>query len=196
MTEEWCSFDWCENSVYWDSLCIDHYAQIRVGKPLTPLSKRKTVAERLDSKTDKSGDCWLWTGSKNAAGRGQMLVDGKSKGVHRIAYEMEHGVIPEGFLVEQTCGNSACIHPEHLHTVTRKQNGENRKGATRVSRSGVRGAYWDKKCERWRSLVTHEGKQIYLGHFDTAEEAGEVARKKRVELFTHNETDRPETKED
>lgn len=36
----------------------------------------------------------------------------------------------------------------------------------------------------------HNGKVIQVGTFDSAEEAGEAVRLKRLNLFTHNDVDR------
>jgi len=189
-----CAFEGCDHPVYSNALCIDHYAQQQVRKPLTRLSSRKTLSERMEAHTDKSGECWVWTAGKDKEGYGQVSVGGSKKRANRIAYELAYGAIPEGFMIKRICETHACVRPEHLIAVTSKQSSENRKGAARVGRSGVRGAYWDKKNERWRAMVTDSGKQHYLGLFETAEEAGAVAKAKRLELFTHNYADRTTTK--
>jgi hypothetical protein len=44
--------------------------------------------------------------------------------------------------------------------------------------------------KRWRAQVRHNGKLISASYFDTAEEAAEAARRKRCELFSHNDLDR------
>ena len=59
--------------------------------------------------------------------------------------------------------------------------------------SGVRGVVWNKGCQRWQAQIRHRGKDFYLGVFDTVEEAAEVVRAKRLELFTHNDLDRQES---
>lgn len=41
-----------------------------------------------------------------------------------------------------------------------------------------------------RACVVHNRKYIHLGYFATAEEAGEAARLKRLELFIYNNVDR------
>lgn len=70
--------------------------------------------------------------------------------------------------------------------VTRKQNNENRKGAH--GRSGIRGVH--SANGRWCARVGHHGKAVWAGTFDTPEEAAEAARIKRLELFSHSDTDR------
>ena len=54
----------------------------------------------------------------------------------------------------------------------------------------MRGVSYYKSRGKWRADVTHHGKMHSLGYFDTPEEAREVAKAKRIELFTHNVKDR------
>lgn len=40
------------------------------------------------------------------------------------------------------------------------------------------------------AVVQHHGKKHWLGYADTPEEAAEIAKQGRLELFTHNDRDR------
>jgi hypothetical protein len=48
--------------------------------------------------------------------------------------------------------------------------------------SGVRGVYFAKKPRKWCALIGFQGKQIFLGHFDTLEAAAQ-ARKEAEETY-------------
>ncbi|MCG7596360.1 hypothetical protein MHN84_20400 [Mycobacterium sp. PSTR-4-N] len=72
-----------------------------------------------------------------------------------------------------------------------KQNNENLAGPYRNCKAGLRGVYL--QDGRWRAQVYHHSRKYHVGYFATAEEAGEAARLKRLELFTHNEIDKRET---
>ena len=148
------------------------------------------ILDRLDLYTDKTGECWLWTGSLNRIGYGKIMVGGKIVGAHRIAYEMAFGTIPSGLQIDHTCHTRACVNPDHLRPVTNKQNAENRTGAQANSKSGVRGVSWYAPRKKWQAQVMHNGQQFHLGLYATVAEAGAVAQAKRLELFTHNDTDK------
>lgn len=78
-------------------------------KPIEPLNLR---LERL---TDKTGECWLWTGSVDAYGYGQLSF-GHSKKLkaHRVAWELVNGAIPAGMGVLHRCDTPRCVRTEHL----------------------------------------------------------------------------------
>jgi hypothetical protein len=136
---------------------------------------------------DKSAgelECWPWTGGNHPTGYGIY----HSHRAHRLAYEFANGPIPKGMEVDHICLVRHCQNPRHLRLTTRKENQENRAGAMSNSKSGVRGVV--QIGRRFRATIRHHGKNIYIGMFATPEEAGEAARLKRLEVFTHNEVDR------
>jgi hypothetical protein len=47
-----------------------------------------------------------------------------------------------------------------------------------------------RRGRRWRVVIGHEGRSIYVGTFDSLEEADAAARAKRNALFTANFSDR------
>lgn len=82
--------------------------------------------------------CWIWTGSTTGFGYGRIYVDAQVKQVyvHRWAYELFVGPIPEGLDIDHVCHNEdksclggkagcrhrLCANPDHLRTATRSQN--------------------------------------------------------------------------
>ena len=149
-----------------------------------------TPEERFWPKVDKTGDCWLWTGSITPNGYGQFSVNGRPAYAHRWAYAHHFGPIPKGMVIDHTCHNRGCVNPAHLRAATHKQNMENRCGSTVKSRSGVRGVTWDARCGRWRAYAVHHGKYVHVGAFATVAEAEAAVIAARLELFTHNDADR------
>jgi hypothetical protein len=85
---------------------------------------RKTWQEKLWARTNRSGGpdaCWLWTASC-VKGYGQLHVDGKSKRVHRLMYELVVGPIPEGLDILHSCDVRNCCNPAHLRPGTDLEN--------------------------------------------------------------------------
>lgn len=137
-----CSIDGCE---YVGRLrrgwCPIHYE--RWHKHGDPLYKRPSVEERFWAKVDKNGPipehrpelgpCWLWhRGNKH--GYAVFTIGKKSIPVHRFAYELEVGFIPDKFQIDhlchhpelcelaEQCPHRRCVNPAHLEAVTCKEN--------------------------------------------------------------------------
>lgn len=72
--------------------------------------------------TEGAGGCWLWSGSCDRGGYGQITVNGKHLRAHRVAYEAFVGPIPDGLQLDHLCRVRACVNPEHLEPVTARVN--------------------------------------------------------------------------
>ncbi len=101
---------------------------------------RRPIRERLEAnvRVDPSG-CHIWTGYVMPNGYGT-LQGGRSRGpqlVHRVAYEVYIGPIPEGLHVdhvtERGCTSKACVNPAHLEAVTQQENNRRQEAAGRRS---------------------------------------------------------------
>lgn len=71
--------------------------------------------------------CWDWTATVTDRGYGtigETVAPGKSRSIyaHRLSYEMHHGPIPAGLVVDHVCDNRRCVNPDHLQLLTSKQN--------------------------------------------------------------------------
>ena len=65
--------------------------------------------------------CMIWDRSL-AKGYGRYKSHGKKLVVHRLAYEIVIGPIPEGLQLDHLCRVRACFCPSHLEPVTGKEN--------------------------------------------------------------------------
>lgn len=108
-----------------------------------PVPAIERILRRLAIPDDPAA-CWLWPGSLNTEGYGQIQTGSRSDGtrrpdrVHRVIYEALVGTIPEGLEIDHRCHNDAvvrsecsggatcphrrCCNPRHLETVTRQAN--------------------------------------------------------------------------
>lgn len=85
---------------------------------------RGTPIQRFWAKVDlPSGDgCWAWTAGSTTEGYGRLWVDGRFVYPHRFSYEHFIGPIPDGHDIDHLCRNHACVRPDHLEPVTRREN--------------------------------------------------------------------------
>ena len=83
---------------------------------------RGDSVRRLWSKVDKSGDCWIWTGSVTSGGYGSLLWNGRARQAHQVVYELLVGPIPDGLELDHLCRVRHCVNPSHLEPVTRREN--------------------------------------------------------------------------
>lgn len=143
------------------------------------------LSERFWSKVAKSGDCWLWTASKDKKGYGSFRDGNRTVYAHRWAWTSLVGEIPSGMKIDHRCHTHNCVKPTHLRVVTNKQNLEHRK----TKPGQVRGLFLMANG-KWSTKVCHNYKVYRLGTFTNKEEAERVVIAKRNELFTHNDLDR------
>jgi hypothetical protein len=76
-------------------------------------------------------DCWEWQGELDKSGYGEFRFNSKMQTIHRISYQLYHGMIPEGKQVNHTCHNRKCGNPFHVYAGTKQDNSND---MTRASR--------------------------------------------------------------
>lgn len=92
----------------------------------------KSIRDRLVAKlsTTEPGKCWVWSGA-TGGGYHRYGVIGTGAGsrrlvsTHRVAWELEHGPIPDGMMVLHDCpggDNPLCCNPAHLRLGTHAEN--------------------------------------------------------------------------
>ena len=100
-----------------------------------------------------------------------IYLDQKQQSAHRLIWVYHHGIIPDGKEIDHIDGNKENNCLDNLRLVSRYENMWNRKGKGYRFKDG-----------KYEVSFSHLKKTIYLGRYDTEEEAISVYTAKRNEL--------------
>ena len=180
-----CSIDGCERRHLARGWCGNHYQRWSShGDPLAGDTRYATPEESFAARVAWDGEHLIWIGSSDGHGYGHLKVGGRMEKAHRYSWSRENGQIPAGAEIDHTCWVPACVLPGHLRPATRVENVRNRSGVRRGRKFDLpRGVRPARSGPRFSARVKHEGREVYLGTFDTPEEASAAAEAKRSELF-------------
>lgn len=114
---------------------------------------------------------------------------GKTLSVHRMVFLYHKGYLPE--FIDHIDGVRNNNRIENLRPATKSQNSWNRRinGAWRSSK--FKGAVYHKASGKWTSNIRKHGRNIYLGLFNSPEEAHAAYCKASEEL--HGTFSKPDT---
>jgi hypothetical protein len=98
-----------------------------IYKPIPSLTaqQERRFWERVTGTQIDAGQtarCWEWTGRKNVGGYGSVSLNDREYPVHRVAYTILRGPIPDGLTLDHLCRNKACCNPAHLDPCTAVEN--------------------------------------------------------------------------
>jgi len=66
--------------------------------------------------------CWFWVGAMDKDGYGLIRSSSKLLKAHRVSWELNIGLIPDGMQVLHQCDNPLCVSPHHLFLGTHDDN--------------------------------------------------------------------------
>lgn len=119
---------------------------------------------------------------ENANGYQAIYLDGRTILAHHAAFILVNNEKPTE--VDHINGIRSDNRWENIRTVTRLENTKNRKVRS-DSVSGICGVQQRSDSGRWRAKITHNGKRINLGQFDTKEQAIDARKKAEIEFGYH-----------
>ena len=105
--------------------------------------------------------------------------------MHREIMGLEPG---DGKYVDHINGDKLDNRRANLRVVTNAENAQNRRGGRGTS--AHRGVSWDKPTGRWKAQVTLNGRNHFLGRFDSEDHAARVAADFRREHMPCSEADK------
>lgn len=105
-------------------------------------------------------------------------------GAHRLAWIYVHGLTIGGAEIDHIDTNPLNNSIENLRLATSSEQKRNKKVQSN-NRSGLKGAFYHacRKGKKWRSQIKVDGRLIFLGYFNTAEEAHEAYGRAAIQHF-------------
>jgi hypothetical protein len=100
---------------------------------------------------------------------------------HRVIWMFHYGDIPKGYEIDHIDEVKDNNKIENLRLATPSENQYN-VSATKHSKTGLKGAAFHKRDKKWFASIRHNGKRIYLGYYNSPEQAHQAYKKAAIEL--------------
>ena len=82
----------------------------------------ESTTERFWQKVKKTKTCWKWLGNYAGKDYGAFWTGQKQVRAHIFSYELAHGPIPPGLVLDHICRVHKCVNPSHLEAITNREN--------------------------------------------------------------------------
>lgn len=125
----------------------------------------------------KAGDA---AGTVNSHGRLIIKISGKLYQAHRLAWFLTHKEWPTIF-VDHVNRNPLDNRLVNLRLATAAENIRNSR-IHDTNKSGYKGVFWHRQRRKWVSYIMANGRNHYLGLFETPQEAHAAYNAKALEL--------------
>lgn len=182
-----------QNRKYCSSECYQAFNKVRIADGVAYIElttqKREFVADTVidlkDLERVRALGCRVhpaWS-IKRQEYRAYTKVNGSTYALHRFIMDA-----PPDVEVDHISGDTLDNRRSaNLRLVTKSENMQNRKGATKLSGSGKRNVYWHEGRCKYQVKMQIDGKPYHVGYFATLEEADNAAIAARRKFMTHSE---------
>lgn len=132
-------------------------------------------------KLEQLGSSWSLKENNVPYVKTNIVIDGVNTTLRLHRFIM--GVTDRNIIIDHINFNTLDNRKSNLRIVTSAQNNQNRNGAQKNSKSGIRGVSWDKKTNKWRVTVKVNKRQICVGYFSDLKDAAISAENARKTLL-------------
>lgn len=142
-------------------------------------SNREDLIERIARRSipEPNTGCLLWMGAMGHSNYGQIRVGYSVRHVHRVAYSLARGRIPDGLVIDHKCKQPSCVNVQHMEAVTVHENSRRtvtnldfRGTCSKGHHIGKVGLYrmktargWARHCRKCHALQTAQSRARRLG---------------------------------
>lgn len=112
-----------------------------------------------------------------------IIIQGKDYLAHRLAWLYVHGEWPENE-IDHINGIRDDNRIQNLRSVTHRVNARNL-ATPKNNTSGRIGVSWNRRDGKWAARIKNQGRLIYLGYFDSFEDACTAREAAEVEFGFH-----------
>lgn len=120
-------------------------------------------------------------GTIRSDGYVKITIGGQRYYAHRLAWLYMYGEVSAA-TIDHIDMNPSNNKISNLRQATHSENKWNTR-KRRDNTSGFKGVRWHQVHKKWYARITYLGKEFFIGHFDTAEQASTAYNDKARELF-------------